>query len=104
MACSSRKKKPPPPAVRPNGAHPIKNLKKGLAAGFINAYAPECDARNEQTLWILVNIKAEQWHPIAGWPEAKVRHMSQKQKERVGKGNQHDPVPSHNLQSQAVPL
>lgn len=50
-------------------------LEEGV--GFINAYAPECDARNEQTLWILVNIKAESGTPIAGWPESKVRHMAQ---------------------------
>ena len=44
---------------------------------FINTYAPECDARNEQTLWILISIKTDSGTPIAGWPEAKVRHMAQ---------------------------
>ena len=45
-------------------------LEEGI--NFINAWAPECDARNEQTLWILINIKADSTTPIAGWPEAKV--------------------------------
>lgn len=50
-------------------------LEEGI--NFINAWAPECDARNEQTLWILVNIKADSATPIAGWPEAKVKQMAQ---------------------------
>lgn len=50
-------------------------LEEGI--NFINTWAPECDARNEQTLWILVNIKAESATPIAGWPEPKVRQMAQ---------------------------
>eukprot|EP00438_Fugacium_kawagutii_P018364 Skav210909 [mRNA] locus=scaffold15:130393:132312:+ [translate_table: standard] len=44
---------------------------------FINAHAPECDARNEQTLWILINTKADSGTPIAGWPEGKARFMAQ---------------------------
>ena len=50
-------------------------LEEGVA--FINSHAPECDARNEQTLWILINIKTDSGTPIAGWPEAKVRNMAQ---------------------------
>ena len=50
-------------------------LEEGVA--FINSHAPECDARNVQTLWILINIKTDSGTPIAGWPEAKVRNMAQ---------------------------
>ena len=44
---------------------------------FSNAHAPECDAQNEQTLWILINIKSDSGTPIASWPEPKVRLMCQ---------------------------
>ena len=50
-----------------------------LAEGirYINAHAPECDGLNEQTYWILTNIKADSGSPAAGWPEIKVRAMCQ---------------------------
>ena len=50
-----------------------------LAEGirYINAHAPECDGLNEQTYWILTNIKADSGSPVAGWPEIKVRAMCQ---------------------------
>eukprot|EP00435_Cladocopium_sp_Y103_P055174 s234_g18.t1 len=32
---------------------------------FIDAQAPECDAQNEQTLWILISIKPDSGTPIA---------------------------------------
>lgn len=44
---------------------------------FINSFAPKCDARNEQTLWVLINIMADSGTPISGWPEVKVRQMAQ---------------------------
>ena len=44
---------------------------------FINNFAPECDAMNEQTFWVLTNIRPHSNSPIAGWPEAKVRMMAQ---------------------------
>ena len=44
---------------------------------FINNFAPECDAMNEQTFWVLTNIRPDSNSPIAGWPEAKVRMMAQ---------------------------
>ena len=50
----------------------------------INAFAPECDALNEQTLWILLNIKPDSSTPIAGWPEAKVRQMCQNKSKGLG--------------------
>ena len=50
-----------------------------LAEGirYINAHAPECDGLNEQTYWILTNIKADSGSPVTGWPEIKVRAMCQ---------------------------
>ena len=54
---------------------PTEELAEGIA--FINDNAPECDARNEQTFWILTNIKDSTNTPISGWPEAKVRAMAQ---------------------------
>lgn len=54
---------------------------------FINVQAPECEARNEQTLRILVNIKPDSGTPIAGWPEAKVskvHHMCQNKSKGLG--------------------
>ncbi|CAE6920958.1 unnamed protein product [Symbiodinium sp. CCMP2592] len=42
---------------------------------YINANAPEGDALNEQTFWILCSIREGSDTPIAGWPEAKVRDM-----------------------------
>ena len=50
-------------------------LRKGI--DWINANAPHDDADNEQTFWIMANIKAESGTAIAGWPEAKVRSMAQ---------------------------
>ncbi|CAE7590672.1 unnamed protein product, partial [Symbiodinium pilosum] len=44
---------------------------------FINSQAPEGDAQNEQTFWILCNIRHDSGSPISGWPEAKVRFMAQ---------------------------
>ena len=50
-----------------------------LSAGirYINEHAPECDGLNEQTYWILTNIKTDSGSPVAGWPEVKVRSMCQ---------------------------
>ena len=50
-----------------------------LLAGvaFINQKAPECDAENQQYVWILTQIRADSGSPIAGWPETKVRIMAQ---------------------------
>ena len=50
-----------------------------LAEGirYINSFAPDCDALNEQTYWILTNIKPDSGTPLAGWPEIKVRNMCQ---------------------------
>ena len=48
-------------------------VRKGLQYG----HAPECDAMNEQTFWVLTNIRPDSNSPIAGWPEAKVRMMAQ---------------------------
>ena len=57
-----------------------------LSAGirFINEHAPECDARNEQTFWVLTSIKSDADTPIAGWPEAKVRAMAQNKSRGLG--------------------
>eukprot|EP00438_Fugacium_kawagutii_P017687 Skav211284 [mRNA] locus=scaffold2429:143489:145378:+ [translate_table: standard] len=57
-------------------------LEEGI--NFINAWAPECDALNEQTFWILVNIKPDSGAPISGWPEAKVRQMCQNKSKGLG--------------------
>ena len=57
-------------------------LEEGIL--FINAHAPECDAQNEQTLWVLINIKSDSGAPIAGWPEAKVRQMCQNKSKGLG--------------------
>lgn len=63
----------------------LSNQKLEEGINFINDHAPECDSRNEQTLWILINIKPDFSTPIAGWPEAKVRQMAQnKSKGMVG--------------------
>lgn len=62
---------PSKPSWSPSNAE----LEEGVV--FINAHAPECDAQNEQTLWILINIKADSGTPIASWPEPKVRLMCQ---------------------------
>lgn len=62
---------PSKPSWSPSNAE----LEEGVL--FINARAPECDAQNEQTLWILINIKADSGTPIASWPEPKVRLMCQ---------------------------
>ena len=62
---------PPKPSWSPSNAE----LEEGVL--FINAHAPECDAQNEQTLWILINIKSDSGTPIASWPEPKVRLMCQ---------------------------
>ena len=50
-----------------------------LAEGirYINTFAPDCDALNQQTYWILTNIKPDSGTPLAGWPEIKVRSMCQ---------------------------
>ena len=50
-------------------------LHKGVA--FINQRAPDCDAENQQYVWILTHIKPDSCSPIAGWPESKVRIMAQ---------------------------
>ncbi|CAE7375377.1 unnamed protein product [Symbiodinium sp. CCMP2592] len=48
-------------------------LRRGI--DYINDNAPEGDARNEQTFWILSNIREGSGSPISGWPESKVRNM-----------------------------
>ena len=48
-------------------------LRQGI--DFINSQAPEGDALNEQTFWMLTNVRDGSNTPIAGWPEAKVRDM-----------------------------
>jgi len=53
---------------------------------FINDHAPECDSRNEQTLWILINIKPDSSTPIAGWPEATWRWKNPL-RDYLGNGN-----------------
>lgn len=50
-------------------------LRKGI--DFINSQAPEGDALNEQTFWILSSIREQSGTPIEGWPESKVRGMAQ---------------------------
>ncbi|CAE7322793.1 unnamed protein product [Symbiodinium natans] len=57
-------------------------LSAGIA--FINKQAPVCDAANEQTFWILCNIKEDSGTPIAGWPETKVRFMAQNKSRGLG--------------------
>ena len=58
------------------------DLEEGVL--YINSHAPDCDARNEQTLWILINIKVDSGTPIAGWPEHKVRQMCQNKSKGMG--------------------
>ena len=53
----------------------VESLREGI--DFINSQAPEGDAQNEQTFWILCNIRHDSGSPISGWPEAKVRFMAQ---------------------------
>ena len=50
-------------------------LHKGVA--FINQRAPDCDAENQQYVWILTHIKPDSGSHVAGWPESKVRIMAQ---------------------------
>ena len=52
----------------------IEQLREGVE--YINKECPECDAKNEQYLWVLSNIKEDSGSPIAGWPEAKVTKMA----------------------------
>ena len=75
-------------------------LEEGIL--FINAHAPECDAQNEQTLWVLINIKSDSGAPIAGWPEAKSPANVPKQEQRVGRSHEHDRVPAAYLQLEAL--
>ena len=49
----------------------FESLKAGI--DYINAHAPEEDAQNEQTFWILCEIREDSGSPIAGWPEARRR-------------------------------
>ena len=58
------------------------DLEEGVL--YINSHAPDCDAQNEQTLWILINIKVDSGTPIAGWPEHKVRQMCQNKSKGMG--------------------
>ena len=53
----------------------VESLREGI--DFINSQAPDGDAQNEQTFWILCNIRHDSGSPISGWPEAKVRFMAQ---------------------------
>ena len=69
-------------APKPSWSPSNSELEEGVM--FINAQAPECDAKNEQTLWILISIKSDSGTPIAGWPEAKVRHMCQNKSKGLG--------------------
>ena len=66
-----------------------------LAAGirFINSFAPECDAVNEQTFCILTNIKPDSGTPVAGWPKVKVRAMCQNKSRRVSGAASHNEFP-----------
>ncbi|CAE7409111.1 unnamed protein product, partial [Symbiodinium necroappetens] len=47
------------------------NFSEGIR--FINEHAPEYDACNEQTYWVLTCTKPDSATPIAGWPETKVQ-------------------------------
>ena len=58
------------------------DLEEGIE--FINKNAPECDSRNQQTLWIMKSIKGDSGTAIAGWPEAKVRFMAQNKSRGLG--------------------
>ena len=51
-----------------------KPTKEGLQAGieFINKSCPAGNSQNEQLLWILTHIKADDGNPISGWPERTV--------------------------------
>ena len=60
---------------------------------FINTFAPECDALNEQTFWILTNIKPDSGTPVAGWPEVKVRAMCQNKSRGVSGAASHNEFP-----------
>ncbi|CAJ1420333.1 unnamed protein product [Effrenium voratum] len=66
-----------------------------LAEGvrYINSFAPECDALNEQTFWILTNIKPDCGSPVAGWPEMKVRLMCQNKARGVSGAVPHNEFP-----------
>ena len=76
------------------------DLEEGVL--YINSHAPDCDAQNEQTLWILINIKVDSGTPIAGWPEHKVRQMCQNKSKGMGGGYEYDRVPSQYLQPETV--
>ena len=60
---------------------------------FINTFAPECDALNEQTFWILANIKPDSGTPVAGWPEVKVRAMCQNKSRGISGAASHNEFP-----------
>ena len=70
---------PKPETVRKSQSQTWSTDDDNLAEGirFINKNAPECDAPNEQTYWVLTCIKPDSGTPIAGWPEVKVRAMAQ---------------------------
>jgi len=56
-------KAPPDHSSKPLWSPANSELEEGIY--HINAHAPECDALNEQTFWILVNIKPDSGSPIA---------------------------------------
>ena len=70
---------PKPETVRKSQSQTWSTDDDNLAEGirFINKNAPECDAQNEQTYWVLTCIKPDSGTPVAGWPEVKVRAMAQ---------------------------
>ena len=57
---------------------------------FINTFAPECDALNEQTFWVLTNIKPDSGTPVPGWPETKIRAMCQNKSRGVSRAASHN--------------
>ena len=69
---------------------------------YINSFAPECDALNEQTFWILTNIKPDSGTPVAGWPEVKVRTMCQNKSRGVSGAVPNNEFPLNTFSLHAV--
>ena len=68
-------------------------LRRGI--DYINNNAPEGDARNEQTFWILSNIREGSESPISGWPETKVRNMCINKSRGIAGAQPHYEYPLH---------
>ena len=68
-------------------------LRRGI--DYINDDAPEGDARNEQTFWILSNIREGAETPISGWPETKVRNMCTNKSRGIAGAQPHYKFPLH---------